>query len=106
MKTNNNISDMIKAFQNSAHKNKDLTHRYLSFDYCYNYFYQNRNKLLQDLEKSCLVLGFYLASWGMYRESSFMLERNSNHLKNTIEYINTLSPKFGRLMWIIIQMKT
>lgn len=97
MKTDNNISDMIKAFQNTAYENDNLNHRYLSFDYCYNYFYQNRTLLLQDLEKSCLVLGFYLASWGMYRGSSFMLERNSKHLIKTIEYINSLDPNIWEI---------
>lgn len=94
MKTDNNISDMIKAFQNTAHKNDNLNHRYLSFDYCFNYFYQNRNKLLQDLEKSCLVLGFYLASWGMYRGSSFILQKNVKHLEETIKCINKFNEKY------------
>ena len=53
-------------------------HRYTSFDYCYGYFYNHRkdakwlaNK--QNIEKSCLHLGFYLASWGMYRGSTTLL---------------------------------
>jgi hypothetical protein len=44
-----------------------------SFDYCFNYFRSHREKgdlarLLApgQLETSCLQLGFYLASWGMY----------------------------------------
>jgi hypothetical protein len=97
MKTNNNISDMIKAFQNTAHENNDLNHRFLSFDYCYNYFYQNRTILLQDLEKSCLVLGFYLASWGMYRGSSFILQKNVKHLEKTIKSINKFNEKYPHI---------
>ena len=45
--------------------------RYASFDYCFNYFqeYRERGQLpaLADpanLQESCLQLGFYLASWG------------------------------------------
>ena len=84
------ISGVIKKYQNEAH---DKTHRYISFDYCYNYFYLNRNDLLKDIQKSCLVLGFYLASWGMYRGSSFLLNKNVKYLEETINYINTLPPE-------------
>jgi len=63
--------------------------RYTSFDYCYNYF-RSTNDLTVDIEKSCLVLGFYLASWGMYRGSSFLLQHSVNHFKPTILYINSL----------------
>lgn len=52
--------------------------RYSSFDYCYNYFYSfyKVNKISElanekNLQNSCLQLGFYLASWGMFRPSSF-----------------------------------
>jgi hypothetical protein len=40
------------------------TDRYTSFDYCFNFFSSNED-FTKDIEKSCLVLGFYLASWGM-----------------------------------------
>ncbi|GEM_PF-411427 len=63
--------------------------RYTSFDYCYNYF-QTTKDLTIDIEKSCLVLGFYLASWGMFRGSSFLLQQSVNHFKPTILYINSL----------------
>jgi hypothetical protein len=63
--------------------------RYISFDYCYNYF-RTTNDLTIDIEKSCLVLGFYLASWGMFRGSSFLLQHSVNHFKSTILYINSL----------------
>ena len=42
--------------------------RYASFDYCYRYFRcSTSDQLLADMEKSCLTVGFYLASWGMFR---------------------------------------
>ena len=54
--------------------------RYASFDYCYNYFQkfreQNRIGELsndQNIQMSCLQLGYYLASWGMLRGSAFLL---------------------------------
>jgi hypothetical protein len=62
--------------------------RYTSFDYCYNYFRSTKN-LNEDIEKSCLVLGFYLASWGMFRGSSFLLQHSIKHFQSAIEYIST-----------------
>ncbi|MDI6803669.1 MAG: hypothetical protein QME58_07460 [Bacteroidota bacterium] len=35
----------------------------------------------KDVEKSCLVLGFYLARWGMFRGSSFLLQHSVKHLR-------------------------
>lgn len=63
--------------------------RYTSFDYCYNFF-KLTNDLTIDIEKSCLVLGFYLASWGMFRGSSFLLQHSVNHFRTIIEYVNSL----------------
>lgn len=55
---------------------RNSVHRYASFDYCYNYFnsYSDKSELAlpENLEKSCLHLGFYLASWGMFRNSKLM----------------------------------
>jgi hypothetical protein len=67
----------------------DINGRYSSFDYCYNYFQRTEN-LEDDIEKSCLVLGFYLASWGMLRASSFMLQKSVKYLQPTIQYISSL----------------
>lgn len=59
-----------------------------SYDHCYNYFLENDGQLARDMEKSCAVLGFYLASWGMYRGSAFLLKHtNSAHFVRLIEYI-------------------
>jgi hypothetical protein len=65
--------------------------RYTSFDYCFNYFRKTKSKeLTNDIEKSCLVLGFYLASWGMLRGSSFLLQRSVKHFEPVIKYLATL----------------
>jgi hypothetical protein len=64
-------------------------HRYSSFDYCYNYFFTN-DDLTKDMEKSCFELAFYLSSWGMFRGSSFLLQKSAKHFVQTIEYINSL----------------
>jgi len=79
------IDIVIKDFKDKS-KPDD---RYTSFDYCYNYF-RTTNDLTVDIEKSCLALGFYLASWGMLRGSSFLLQHSVNHFKPTIQYINSL----------------
>lgn len=75
---------------------KSEFHRYSSFDYCYNYFKSGKN-LKSDMEKSCLVLGFYLASWGMFRGSSFILQRSAKHFEKTIEYINGLDRSYWEI---------
>ena len=48
--------------------------RYKSWEHCYNYF--NNNRKNPDLDILCLHLAFYLASWGMYRGSSFLLQKD------------------------------
>ncbi len=75
-----------------------------SFDYCYNYFYSfyKRNKLNEladekNLQMSCLQLGFYLASWGMIRGSSFLLEKSARNHKNLIVSISKINPKLWEI---------
>ena len=76
--------------------------RYASFDFCYNYFYsfykENRLSELannQKLQMSCLQLGFYLASWGMMRGSSFLLEKSVRNYTNLVTAIS----KMDRQLW-------
>jgi hypothetical protein len=66
--------------------------RYASFDYCFNHFQQHRTAVAAwgkpiGMEVSCLHLGFYLASWGMLRGSSELLQRSARHLVPLIETI-------------------
>lgn len=81
-----NISKSVNLFLGQ----RDLKHRYSSFDFCYNYFYKNKNNILEDIEKSCAILGFYLASWGMMRGSSFLLQKSYNYYIPLIKYISSL----------------
>jgi hypothetical protein len=67
--------------------------RYASFDYCFNYFQgfreQDRVKELaapQNIQLSCLHLGFYLASWGMFR-SSVIRSRSVYQFRPVVELI-------------------
>ena len=58
-----------------------------SYDHCYNYFAACPQPTA-DLEKSCAVLGFYLASWGMYRGSTYLFKNTSSqHFVPLISYI-------------------
>jgi hypothetical protein len=68
------------------------TARYTSFDYCINHFQQHRTSVAAwgeatGMESSCLHLGFYLASWGMLRGSSDLLQRSARHLVPLMEAI-------------------
>ena len=75
---------MVAEFQ----RENSSTDRYASFDYCYHYFHPTTaNDLLGEIEKSCLSLGFYLASWGMLRGSSFLLSRSVKYYEPLIRYI-------------------
>ncbi|EAJ5698279.1 hypothetical protein L8648_000947 [Campylobacter lari] len=59
----------VLSFHNKIKKINN--HRYLSWEHCYEYFYINRKNV--DYNYASLMLSFYLASWGMYRGSSFLL---------------------------------
>ena len=52
----------------------DEHHRYRSWEHCYAHF-QGRSSVKneRDIDLAALHLSFYLASWGMYRGSSFLL---------------------------------
>jgi hypothetical protein len=72
--------------------------RYASFDYCFNHFQQHRTAVAAwgepiGMEVSCLHLGFYLASWGMLRGSSDLLQRSARHLVPLIETIAEAPPE-------------
>ena len=82
--------EIKRAFQKFI-DDKNPKHRYASYDYCYNYFHliENKRDLITEeyFEKSCLVLGFYLASWGMLRASSFLLQKSITFYKQTNNYL-------------------
>jgi hypothetical protein len=87
------ISNIVEEFNTS----KNPTHRYVSYDYCYNYFYKNKVDAVNNLEKSCAILGFYLASWGMMRGSSFLLQKSYKYFEPLINYISSLDDKIWDL---------
>lgn len=102
----NNIKKSLDQFLEGQGKNKGRKpdERYASFDVCYNYFYSfyKENKLAelandQNLQMSCLQIGFYLASWGMMRGSSFLLEKSVRNYKNLIVAISKMNPKLWEI---------
>ncbi|NLT50267.1 MAG: hypothetical protein GXX85_05045 [Ignavibacteria bacterium] len=81
----NEIIDQYNTeFEGPAHRNA-------SYDFCYNYFRNVRGEaLIRDMEKSCYAIGFYLASWGMYRGRGENLGQSAYKYKKLIEYISSL----------------
>lgn len=58
-----------------------------SWDLCFSYF-RAHPRSTETMETSCLHLGYYLASWGMLRGSSFLFrETNLLHYQRAIEVI-------------------
>jgi hypothetical protein len=66
------IADFVKRLEGEPH------HRYLSWEHCYRCFQNYRDfRHAQDkLDTAALHLGFYLASWGMLRGSSRLLQKD------------------------------
>ena len=68
-----------------------------SWDFCINYFSATDDPTAE-MEKSCLQLGYYLASWGMLRGSSWLFRNaHSRHYIATIEAIAHHSPRVRSL---------
>ena len=55
---------------------KDENGRYQSWEHCYSNFINARDNKNAELDYLSLQLAFYLASWGMYRGSSFLLQKD------------------------------
>lgn len=73
---------------------RDPSARYASFDYCFNYFRSHYEADQVEalaapatMQTSCLHLGFYLASWGMFRGSTTLLTRSAHCFRPVIEAI-------------------
>lgn len=78
---------------------KDSHGRYLSWCHCYNAFKDNRcNRDEKTVDYLALHLAFYLASWGMYRGSSFLLQKDYKVHIPVVEII--LEEKYAPLLGI------
>jgi hypothetical protein len=88
------IQEKIQVYYNGM-ANKD--HRYRSWEHCYQYFRRvAADSSALDNDTAALHLGFYLASWGMYRGSSFLLQRAYTGHHGVVEKI--VQPQF-RVLW-------
>ena len=95
------IEGNLDSFENGLIYSKDEGRhplaRYASFDYCFNYFQEKHKngeiktivKDSKNIQLSCLQLGFYLASWGMYRGSTFLLQKSVKIFEPLIKYITS-----------------
>ena len=75
IKINFAIEEINKYF---GEINKIANARYKSWEHCYKFFKENKQKGFDEsiVDTLCLHLAFYLASWGMYRGSSFLLQKD------------------------------
>lgn len=85
---NPDLAKNILLYQSQIAVNK----RFASYDFCYNYFQQNKGQLStpQNIEHSCYVLYSYLASWGMLRGSSQLLQCSPAALIELIRHFDTI----------------
>ena len=74
----------------------DPNHRYRSWEHCFRYFQRFRKKSKTfDLDTAALHLGFYLASWGMYRGSTFLLWKDYKIHAPAVSVL--IDPEYGAL---------
>lgn len=68
----------LSSVEEYIEQNNLSNHRFRSWEYCYQCFSNARNKTHTEAELDylSLQLAFYLASWGMYRGSSFLLQKD------------------------------
>ena len=89
------IIESLKRFYDEL--KLDSNARYRSWEHCYSNFYHARGK--EDVDIDYLSLGLhYLASWGMYRGSSFLLQKGYKIHIPVIEEL--LKNKYDPLMGI------
>ena len=90
------IDELISAaqtFYDDARANENGRSR--SWEHCYRAFRDARTDPSPDYDYLSLHLAFYLASWGMYRGSSFLLQKDYKVLSPIVEEI--LKPEYDCL---------
>ncbi len=88
------ISDVIKDIRKSQ---SEKYHRGKSWEHCYEFFrnykkFRNNNNFL---DHAALHLGFFLASWGMFRGSSFLLQQDYKFFIPIVRIL--IQPKYDKL---------
>ena len=93
------IDELISAaqtFYDDARANENGRSR--SWEHCYRVFRDARNDPSPDYDYLSLHLAFYLASWGMYRGSSFLLQKDYKVLSPIVEEV--LKPEYDCLFGV------
>lgn len=93
------IDELISAaqtFYDDARANENGRSR--SWEHCYRVFRDARTDPSPDYDYLSLHLAFYLASWGMYRGSSFLLQKDYKVLSPIVEKV--LKPEYDCLFGI------
>ena len=93
------IDELINAaqtFYDDARVNENGRSR--SWEHCYRVFRDARNAPSPDYDYLSLHLAFYLASWGMYRGSSFLLQKDYKVLSPIVEKV--LKPEYDCLFGV------
>ncbi|KAF0133204.1 MAG: hypothetical protein FD145_1405 [Candidatus Saganbacteria bacterium] len=92
MKKITTVVDQFYSFIKKDKKGNNSNHRFSQWDYCYNFFKNNREVLQAKPTKelkyqACLQLAFYLASWGMFRGSTGLLWKSSNTFEPIVQIL-------------------
>ena len=90
------LIDAAQTFYDDARANENGRSR--SWEHCYRVFRDARTDPSPDYDYLSLHLAFYLASWGMYRGSSFLLQKDYKVLVPVVEEI--LKPEYDCLFGI------
>ena len=93
------IDELISAaqtFYDDARANENGRSR--SWEHCYCVFRDVRTDPAPDYDYLSLHLAFYLASWGMYRGSSFLLQKDYKVLTPVVEEV--LKPEYDCLFGV------
>ena len=87
------LIDAAQTFYEDARRDENGRSR--SWEHCYRVFRDARTDPSPDYDYLSLHLAFYLASWGMYRGSSFLLQKDYKVLSPIVEKI--LKPEYDCL---------
>lgn len=91
------LIDAAQTFYDDARRDKNGRSR--SWEHCYRVFRDVRTDPSPDCDYLSLHLAFYLASWGMYRGSSFLLQKDYKVLVPVVEKI--LKPEYDCLFGVV-----
>ena len=90
------LIDAAQTFYEDARRDKNGRSR--SWEHCYRVFRDARTDPSPDCDYLSLHLAFYLASWGMYRGSSFLLQKDYKVLVPIVEEV--LKPEYDCLFGV------